>query len=82
MVSIWLILGVKLLLNFVDLETPIWLYNCRFRASYLPSSSGGIALAKLIKFPLSRALNLVAQVLWFTPYVFMCDSKRSISCWF
>ena len=39
-------------------------------------------MAKLVKSPLSRALNLVAQVFLFTPYVFMCASKQEISCWF
>ena len=35
-------------------------------------------MAKLVMSPLSRALNSVAQVLWFTPYIFMCAQRGNI----
>ena len=42
----------------------------------IASSSGGIAMAKLVRSPLSRALNSVAQVL-FSLYMCSCVPQSS-----
>ena len=87
MVSAGLILGVKESLKCIDLECPYGHtivtsdhHNCLVLL-------GGIAMGKLLKFPLSKALNSVAQVLLFTP-MFSCVPQirhllalRSIGDW-